>query len=129
MLELLLKQMRGYSKTVLPNIIIDDGMSEVYCRTLTNTKLTTGQILNYSSLYKKLYMSDNLSSTNFSLLGMINIAKQNINKCIVGILESWEETLQIIHYWYPWLQIESLTEKATSTGEGRGQRMRIAHRY
>jgi hypothetical protein len=38
-------------------------------------------------------------------------AKINVEKCVVGVFEEWDESMQIIQKWFPWIKITDNRKK------------------
>jgi hypothetical protein len=38
---------------------------------------------------------------------VIDIAVSNMKQCVVGILERWDETIDVINHWFPWIDFTS----------------------
>lgn len=77
-------------------IIVDEGMSNTLCRYLLNQKTTSGiypQSGQSIPLPSELTIEDALQ------------AFEKGQQCIIGVLEEWEETVQMIRYWFPWIQL------------------------
>lgn len=34
----------------------------------------------------------------------IELAKHRLDRCVVGLLEEWEDTLSAVKYWFPWME-------------------------
>ena len=74
-------------------VIVDEGMSDAVCRTLLNTRTTTG-LVNPTvalSLPPRFTAAD------------IQEAKRRLRHCVVGLTERWSETIEILEYWFPWM--------------------------
>ena len=78
-------------------MIVDEGMSEVSCRVLSNTKITTGLTFDVHTTSKSLYENSPISSESE------HNALQNIEHCVVGLFERWNETKSVINHWFPWI--------------------------
>ena len=92
-------------------VIIDEGMEDAACRALANVKVTTGYIVeNFDPLNNNQGASEMKLPPPLNEM-QINTAMKNIDYCVVGILEKWNETKKIIEYWFPWIQFNNDTNR------------------
>jgi hypothetical protein len=89
-------------------------MSDAACRTLANKKVTSGFVIN----------TNNINTNDESIYDMINnhhvasipspepltsndiyTATKNIAKCVIGLVEDFENTKKVMNHWYPWITI------------------------
>lgn len=89
-------------------IIVDEGVEDAACRSLSNKKVTTGRRIGQEidNGYEG-YINVDLDLTH--PLPLTNeeqsIALENVEKCVIGIQEDWENTIRILNYWFPWIKI------------------------
>lgn len=43
-------------------------------------------------------------------------AKRNLDRCVVGFLGDWDNTLRVLNHWFPWIQTSTWRE---NKGENR----------
>lgn len=79
-----------------PLIFIDDGAAEASCRTLSDKKSISGR------QEDTVKMRPQILDVNETLKISIN----NMNQCVVGIVEQWSDTKRVINEWFPWIDIE-----------------------
>ena len=77
-------------------VIIDEGMSDAACRMMANRKLTSGFVVGSSELPKPQDLEPAYAES----------ALANIEHCVVGLLERWQETKAVVHHWFPWLKMK-----------------------
>ena len=80
-------------------VIVDDGIQDASCRAIINQKVTTG--LHHI----------NFDFPSILTLSQHHLALNNIEKCIVGLQEQWNETIEVLNYWFPWLNRDSKQSK------------------
>jgi hypothetical protein len=86
------------NKTV---VVIDEGMEDAACRALANEKATTGLIVGVDEIIIPPTLSDEA----------INTALNNVEQCVVGILEKWEETKEVLSFWFPWMDFTEQSDR------------------
>lgn len=82
-------------------VVIDEGMEDAACRALANEKATTGLIVGVDEIIIPPPLSDEAISS----------ALNNVEKCVVGILERWDETKEVLGYWFPWMDFSEKSNR------------------
>lgn len=82
-------------------IITDEGLSNAACRALANKKVTSGTIIS-NNLIK---VPDSLSMND------ISTAISNVQQCIVGLMENYNQTLSVMKLWFPWIDFSNDTTR------------------
>ena len=82
--------LRSDNETV---VIIDEGLENAACRALANEKATTGLLAGVDEIS----LPPPLSQKS------IETALNNIQHCVVGILERWDDSKRVFKFWFPWL--------------------------
>jgi hypothetical protein len=82
-------------------VVIDEGMEDAACRALANEKATTGLIVGVDDIVIPPTLSDEA----------INTALNNVEQCVVGILEKWEETKEVLSFWFPWMDFTERSDR------------------
>jgi hypothetical protein len=77
-------------------MIIDEGMSDAACRTMANEKATTGRIVG----------TDDIRIPDALSMEAQQRALQNVEMCVVGLIERWDDTLSVVEHWFPWISFE-----------------------
>lgn len=36
----------------------------------------------------------------------IGLAKERLDRCVVGLLEEWKDTLSVVKHWFPWMKFK-----------------------
>ncbi len=72
--------------------IFDDGISDSMCRVLSNTRVTTGRLSS-----ERIYVPPGVSPEDRAF------ALNNVDSCIIGLQERWEETMEVLNHWFPWI--------------------------
>jgi hypothetical protein len=72
--------------------IIDEGIEDAYCRVLSNQRATTGL-----KMGGPVQLPERLDRDAYS------VAEATMSQCVVGILEHWNDSKQIIQHWFPWI--------------------------
>lgn len=85
-------------------VLVDDGFLETTCRVLTNSKRTTGMIV---SKYGDNSMSYDDVAFPLEVDVAVNISVSNMKHCVIGLLERWSDTKQVLSEWFPWIDLES----------------------
>ena len=85
------------------DIVTDNGIDNSACRPLANSKGSTGMTVK-EALNSQMPLLDIHSEQR---------ALQNIEKCIIGLQERWNETARILQFWFPWLLIDRKSLKGT----------------
>ena len=75
-------------------VILDEGMGDAACRTLAGEKATSGLVVDPQF---PVSLPPPLSAEAASR------ALRNVDHCVVGLLERWSETKQVLSAWFPWL--------------------------
>ena len=70
---------------------IDDGMSEAACRAIIPDRYTVG--LPVGDLLIPPMISESLYPT----------ALNNVQQCVVGMQEDWDNTMRVLDHWFPWI--------------------------
>ena len=78
-------------------IVLDDGMSEATCRALAAAKVTTGKIVGQDDIIVPPPLNDQ----------EVTLALDRVGRCVVGLLERWNDTREIVRHWFPWLDMVS----------------------
>ena len=90
-------------------------MSDAACRTLANKKVTSGFVINTNNINtndESVYdMINNhhvasIPSPEPLTSNDINTATKNIAKCVIGLVEDFENTKKVMNHWYPWINID-----------------------
>ena len=74
-------------------MIIDVGMEDAACRALANAKATTGLVAGVDDIHVPPPVTETETLR----------ALTNVEHCVVGLLERWEETKAMLEFWFPWL--------------------------
>ena len=74
-------------------VVIDEGMEDAACRAIANAKATTGLIAGVDEVRVPPPLTEEETRR----------ALGNLDHCVVGVLERWEETKAVMEYWFPWL--------------------------
>jgi hypothetical protein len=82
-------------------MIVDEGMSNVYCRSLLNRKSTSGKPIYFDERDSDHEISDPIHEEND-----LNVVVQRMQQCVVGMQSKWEDTLRVISHWFPWIQVQ-----------------------
>jgi hypothetical protein len=77
-------------------VVIDEGMEDAACKALANEKTTTG--FTFTTNTTTMPMPPLISQEG------VNHALDNVQKCVVGILERWNESKEIFKVWFPWIE-------------------------
>ncbi len=77
-------------------VIVDEGMSDAFCRTIANTKSSVGNDGRHQIDIPEPFTD-----------GEIELSVKNTLQCVVGVQERWSETLNVINHWFPWIPISS----------------------
>jgi hypothetical protein len=79
-----------------PVFILDEGFCEAGCRSVGDFKETTGRVVGV----------DDLSIPKPLSPAETRIALANAGKCVVGLQDRWEETLEVLKFWFPWIDLD-----------------------
>lgn len=80
-----------------PLVFVDDGMSNALCRALTSHRKIAGKSVHLSK-YRNVDITNEWD---------INLALKQLRYFVVGVVERWQESLDILKAWHPWLRIDS----------------------
>ncbi len=86
-------------------IIVDEGMSDAACRTMANVKTTAG-LENPTEVPVPAELSKEQTIT----------ALNNAKKCVVGVLERWDDTVRVINHWFPWIFFDNKFDMQLNRG-------------
>eukprot|EP01038_Epipyxis_sp_PR26KG_P007909 gene7909-10736_t len=75
------------------HMIIDEGMENAVCRTMAAQKKTSGLIMGVDELVIPPPLDNKFTE----------IAINNTKHCVIGVLERWDETIEVINHWFPWI--------------------------
>lgn len=83
-------------------VILDNGMSDAACRVMSREPGTKGLEI----------AMEHLSTTKLEIPPPLtneeaHQAIDNVKHCVVGVMEEWKQTKEIIEFWYPWLDMSS----------------------
>lgn len=83
----------GMSSHFYPDIqvFIDEGMADGACSALLGLKYTSGQRAGPIAIPPEIPVS------------LYPRAHANLRQCVVGLQEQWNQTLQVLDHWFPWL--------------------------
>merc|ERR1711976_497046 len=81
-------------KSISLSVFRDEGPLDSLCKMFSGTQSFMG--LRIDATYTA------FEGNNCNL----DIAKENLGKCIVGLFDRREETAQIFNYWFPWLKYD-----------------------
>lgn len=84
-----------YKEDNITLVVLDEGMSETSCRALANVKSTTGLIVGVDEVQVPPTITEAVTAE----------ALANVQKCVVGILERWNETKTVMKHWFPWIDL------------------------
>jgi hypothetical protein len=87
-------------------IMLDEGMSDAACRSMTGRRATSGYRHNLPGKEAEegdFHVSSNLSVPPPLTSDALYEAKNNMAKCVVGLQERWSQTQQMILHWFPWV--------------------------
>eukprot|EP01041_Mallomonas_annulata_P011968 gene11968-25071_t len=79
-------------------VIVDEGIEDAACRTIANEKHSSG-LLVVELPNDELPRPHPLTETT------INKALSNIDKSVIGLLENWKDTVRVLKFWFPWLDV------------------------
>ena len=85
---------------VIVKTIADDGMAEITCRLLSNTRNTTGS-----------FLGNTLVIPGGPTPAEVAIAVTNADKCVIGLLERWPETKKVMNEWFPWIDMSHNSDR------------------
>jgi hypothetical protein len=74
-------------------VFIDEGMSDAACSAVLGIRHTSGRRA----------QSGTMTIPPEIPAALYPRAIRNINTCVVGLQERWNETLQVLDHWYPWI--------------------------
>ena len=93
----------------------DDGTHDSMCRTALGERTTTGGLVQdmIDANGGILPIQDDVPEEKHQK------ALDNINHCVVGMLEEWELSKNMMKHWFPWMQMpeRSQTQSTSATGE------------
>ena len=73
--------------------VVDEGMEDAACRTMVGKRETTGRIMGDVTLPTPLTALDT------------EVALANCKTCVVGLLEDWSNTVRVMKFWFPWMDL------------------------
>jgi len=76
-------------------VAADEGFSDAACRSLVGAKYTTGRPLLGGTVPPPLDPA------------LYPLALQNLRTCVVGLQSRWNATLQVLDFWFPWIDYTS----------------------
>jgi hypothetical protein len=95
------KRQGGFRSDNITTVVLDEGLEDAACRALANEKSTTGLTVGVDALHFPPPLSQEA----------ITRALDNSEKCVVGILERWEETKEVLKFWFPWLDFAQESDR------------------
>lgn len=72
-------------------VFIDEGMADAACSALLGLKYTSGRPVGPISISPELPAA------------LYPTVRANLYQCVVGLQEQWNQTLQVLDHWFPWL--------------------------
>ena len=74
-------------------------MSDAACRAVLNKKTTTGVVVGRrgDASFRELQLPAPLNGDD------VRQVLRNVDKCVIGLTERFEESKQVLQMWYPWL--------------------------
>lgn len=75
---------------------IDEGMGDAACAAVLGLKFTTGR-----AATQQLSLPPTIPASTYPQ------AKSNLQQCVVGLQERWNETLQVLDVWIPWIDFST----------------------
>jgi hypothetical protein len=93
-------------------VIVDEGMSNAFCRTILNKRTSTGREQGESVDFP-----EDLNNEKDILQAI-----EHVKQCVVGIQEQWNDTLKVIDYWFPWIFYSETTKNNRLNEGGRSGR-------
>ena len=85
---------------VIVKTIADDGMAEITCRLLSNTRNTTGS-----------FLGNTIVIPGGPTPAEVAVAVTNADKCVIGLLERWPETKKVMNEWFPWIDMSHNSDR------------------
>lgn len=79
-------------------VILDEGMENAACRSVTGLKATSGIVFQEGT---RVPLPEPLEPE------VTPLALANVKQCTVGILERWNETIDVMGLWFPWMDFTS----------------------
>jgi hypothetical protein len=87
------------------HVLSDEGISNAACRALSGTRITTGL----------LYHADIVIPSGPDINDdAIDSAIRNSGQCVAGIQEDMKNTMRVLRFWFPWMQISSATNTSAN---------------
>lgn len=80
-------------------MITDEGLSDAACRTMAGLRITSGMIYTPNS--------DPIQVPSPLLNEHVDKALTNTEKCVIGLIEEWDETLVHISHFFPWIDFSN----------------------
>lgn len=75
-------------------VLTDDGLSDAACRTVLDSRQTSGKPIDTVVIENSLGTDEGLA------------AYENARQCIIGMQDDMENTFQMLAHWFPWLKID-----------------------
>lgn len=95
-------------------VIVDEGVEDACCRSLSNRKWTSGRLLSDVSLPDLLMRQEE------------EFALRNVGECVVGLQEDWENTKRVLRHWFPWMDVVVSRTGVSGVVEDEGEkRMKV----
>ncbi len=83
-------------------LMLDEGMADAACRSMAGLKATTGLVVD---LAVPVPLPEELNERDTER------AIRNVRHCVVGVLEHWEDTQEVLAAWFPWLDFSTDTHR------------------
>lgn len=88
-------------------VFIDEGMADAACSALLGLKYTSGRPVGPIAIPPEIPAA------------LYPRARTNLRQCVVGLQEQWNQTLQVLDHWFPWLDYsDNPTRKKMSIYSG-----------
>lgn len=114
-------------------IVVDDGFGDITCRALLDNKKTTaGFVLQGDHPHRDTEESD-AEQRVLQIPPRIteketSMAVRRMQRCVVGLLENWSDTLRVLDHWFPWILAHNTTDTSAAEEETTSLRDVRAHR-
>ena len=94
--------MENYLERNKQRIVIDEGAGNPSTKTLAGININKGEIGPPRGLNRKI--GDRVRDTAF----------RNVDRCVVGIMEQWDNTVSVLRHWFPWIPASTDTREHVS---------------
>jgi hypothetical protein len=82
-------------------VLVDEGLSDVYCRSLLARRTTSGRVLHGDERDQRIAISSAVQGP-----GDVDEALRRLNQVVVGLQDRWDDTLQVLSHWFPWIEYD-----------------------